>query len=270
MKSRKTPLSVTLITLNEERNIARALESVRGWADDILVVDSGSSDATCRIAESFGARVIHHNWPGFGAQKNFAQYQAKNPWILNLDADEELTDPLRQEIDQFLARVEEGTETAKLVRIPRKTRYMGRWILHGGWYPNHLVRLAHRDYARWSEPAVHEAWISRPGVSAATATFLNPLLHHTFKDIEDQVRTNLVYSRRGYEDLKERGKRASLLKMILKPIGKFLETYIFKLGCLDGIPGFVISVNAAHSMFLRYAYFYDPDGTPKDRQEKTP
>jgi len=234
------------------------------------VVDSGSTDATCKIATSLGARVIQNAWPGFGAQKNFAQEQARHPWILNLDADEELTAPLRQEIDQFLARTADGVETAKLVRIPRKTRYMGRWILHGGWYPNHLVRLAHRDYARWSEPSVHEAWIMRPEVSTTTATFLNPILHHTFKDIEDQVRTNLIYSRRGYVDLKERGKRASLLRLILKPIGKFFETYIFKLGFLDGIAGLVISVNAAHSMFLRYAYFYDTEGSSLEPREKTP
>jgi glycosyltransferase involved in cell wall biosynthesis len=268
MRERKTPLTVTLITLNEERNITRALASIRGWADDIVVIDSGSTDATCTIAESFGARVIHHPWPGFGAQKNFAQDQARQPWILNLDADEELTDELRQEIDQFLAHVEDGSENAKLVRIPRKTRYMGRWILHGGWYPNHLVRLAHREFARWSEPALHEAWIPRTGTAPATATLRNPLLHHTFADIEDQVRTNLVYSRRGYEDLKTRGTSSSILRLIFKPIGKFLETYIFKLGILDGIPGFVISINAAHSMFLRYAYFYDAGESIPPRQEK--
>jgi glycosyltransferase involved in cell wall biosynthesis len=233
------------------------------------VVDSGSKDRTREVATEFGARVIGHPWPGFGQQKNLAQNAASHDWILNIDADEEVPAPLREEIDRFLLRVAAGTEHARLVKIPRTTQYLGRWIRHGGWYPNYLIRFAHRTHARWSEPALHEAWCRHAESRAPITRFATPLRHYTFKDINDQVQTNLIYARRGFEDLKKAGARPSLLRLLLKPIGKFLETYFFKLGCLDGLAGLIISVNASHSMFLRQAYFFEPaagDGNNKEHE----
>ncbi len=250
-------LTVTLITLNEEANLPRALASV-AWADEIVVVDSGSTDRTCEIARSAGARVFSRAWEGYGQQKNFAQDQATHDWVLNLDADEEVSPALRAEIEATLEQAQDRGLVA--FRLPRKTQYLGRWILHGGWYPNHLVRLARKNSSRWTEPKVHEEW----RVEGPVGTLDHPLLHYTFGCIEDQIRTNLKFSRLGYEDLLKHGAKGSLVKLLLKPWGKFIETYVLKRGFLDGMAGFIISVNAAHSMFLKYAYFYDSKGKIPD------
>jgi hypothetical protein len=246
----RPPLSVTLISLNEEANIARALESVR-WADDVVVIDSGSTDRTVAIAESLGARVVRNPWPGYGQQKNFAQAQARHDWVLNLDADEVVSGELAAEIRSALAQA--SADGTRGFAIPRRTFYLGRWIRHGGWYPNRLVRLADRRHARWSEPSVHEAL----QVDGTVRPLHEDLLHYSFAGIQDQVLTNLRLSRLGYEELRRRGQRPSLLRLLLKPIGKFLETYLFKQGFRDGMPGLIISANAAHSMFLKQAYLFE-------------
>lgn len=245
-------LTVTVITLNEEKNIARALRSV-DWAEERVVVDCGSSDRTVQIAQALGARVIHQPWEGYGQQKNFAQDQASHDWVLNLDADEEVPPALRTEILNALERVGRGEETSRGFEIPRLTRYLNRWILHGGWYPNRLVRLADRRHARWTEPEVHEEL----RVEGTTGRLESPLHHFTFTCIEDQVRTNLRFSRLGSRALVRQGQKPSILWLLVRPAGKFLETYLLKRGILDGVAGLIISINAAHSMFLKYAYLFD-------------
>ncbi len=248
------PISVTIISHNEEPNIAKAIESVR-WADEILVVDSRSTDRTVEIARNLGAKVIERDWPGYGQQKNFAQAQATHNWVLSLDADETVSTELAEEIRQEVAWAAATNKSIKGFKVPRKTWYLGRWILHGGWYPNYLVRLVDRRSARWTEPHVHEEL----RVSGQVQKLANPLFHYTFKNIRDQVLTNLKYSHQGFRDLEAKGTRPSLLKLCLKPIGKFIETFFLKKGFLDGIPGLIISVNAAHSIFLKYAYFFEKD-----------
>jgi glycosyltransferase involved in cell wall biosynthesis len=243
------PISVTIITLNEGDNIARAMNSVK-WADEIIVIDSGSTDGTVEIAQKLGARVIHNPWPGYGKQKNFAQAATAHDWVLNIDGDEMVPDPLKDEILNALADVASGKSQAKGFRFPRKNFYLGRWIAHGGWYPNYLVRLADKRCSAWSEPNVHEALEVRGEVATLSA----PLHNYSFPSIQDQILTNLRFSKLGCEDLRSKGKEASVIKLLLKPIGKFIETYILKRGFLDGLPGLIISVNAAHSMFLKYAY----------------
>lgn len=247
-------LSITIITLNEKDNIARAIESAR-WADEILVVDSGSTDGTQAIAKRLGAKLLENPWPGYGKQKNFAQDNASHDWILNIDADEVISPELASEIQQVLRSVVVETSTTKGFEFPRKTFYLGRWIQHGGWYPNYLVRLADRRAARWSEPEVHEALLVTGGVQR----LVHNLHHYTFAGIQDQILTNLRYSRLGYLELLRRGQAPSLLRLLVKPIGKFFETYVLRRGFLDGLPGFIISVNAAHSMFLKYSYLFEAE-----------
>jgi glycosyltransferase involved in cell wall biosynthesis len=248
----RPPVSVTIIALNEEHSISRTIESVR-WADEVVVVDSGSTDRTVEIAKDLGARVFHNAWVGYGQQKNYAQRQSSNDWILNLDADETVSPELAKEIQEALSAVANGSNQALGFAIPRRTFYMGRWIRHGGWYPNYLVRLADRRSARWSEPAVHESL----EVQGEVARLTQAIDHFSFDSIYDQVVTNLNFSRLGSQELARRGKRPSLLKAILKPPGKFVETYLLKRGFLDGLPGFIISVNAAYSIFLKYAYLLE-------------
>ena len=245
--SSRPPVTVTIITLNEEKNISRAIQSVR-WADEVLVVDSGSTDRTVEIAKGLGAKVVVNAWPGYGQQKNFAQDQAAHDWILNIDADEEVSPELAQAIQAAIK-----SPKAQGFYFPRKTFYLGKWIRYGGWYPNYLVRLANRKHAAWTEPSVHEEL----KIDGSTQTIEEPLLHYTFSSIQDQIHTNLRYARLGSENLKQRGQAPSCFKLIWKPIGKFIETYVIKRGFMDGLPGFIISVNAAHSMFLKYAYLHE-------------
>ena len=243
------PISVTLITLNEEKNIERALQSLSDF-EDIVVVDSGSQDRTRELAEQLGARVFSEPWMGYGAQKNKAQSYAKNDWVLNLDADEVLSEELR---DEILNLVKNNFHGKKGFRIPRKTFFLNRWILHGGWYPNYLTRLANKQFARWSEPEIHEQLLVEGDVGKCAS----PLHHFTFEDLSDQVETNLKYAKQGSLELIRKKKSPNLLKLFFKPIGKFLETYFLKRGFLDGKAGFLISVNAAYSMFLKYAFLME-------------
>ncbi len=252
MPNDRPPVSVTIITLNEEAHIARAIESVR-WANEVIVVDSGSTDRTVELAKALGARVFHNPWPGYGQQKNFAQSQVTHDWVLNLDADEAVSPELALEIQASLASISNAESATKGFYLPRKTYYLGRWIRHGGWYPNHLVRLADRRVASWSEPNVHEALEVRGEVAGLNT----PLDHHAFSSIHDQMLTNINFSRLGSKELLSKGHSPSLLKLLLKPVGKFIETYFLKKGFLDGLPGFIISVNAAHSIFLKYAYLFE-------------
>jgi glycosyltransferase involved in cell wall biosynthesis len=248
----RPPVTVTIIARNEESKLARTIASVR-WAEEVLVVDSGSTDRTAQIAAEMGARVLHNPWQGYGQQKNYAQQHAKNDWVLNLDADEAVSPELALELQQALEDVASAKSAVYGFSIPRRNYYLGRWIRHGGWYPNYLTRLSDRRHSRWSEPPVHEAL----EVSGEVRALSNPLDHFSFESIHDQVATNLNFSRLGSEQLLLRGKKPSLIKILIKPPGKFIETYFVKRGFLDGLAGFIISVNAAYSIFLKYAYLLE-------------
>jgi len=244
----RPPLTAVVITLNEERNLARCLKSL-DWAAEVIVVDSGSTDRTREIAAHYGAKVLEHPWLGYGQQKNWAMAQCSQSWVLFVDADEEVSGELKLEIEDFLASGGHidghqywGAE------LPRKTWFLGRWIMHGGWYPNRLVRLARREKSVWTEPAVHECLQVQGEVRRMRAD----LHHYTFRDVGDQVETNVRFARLGAKVAAERGEEGTFFRILFKPIGKFLETYCWKLGFLDGFPGFVISVNAAHSIFMKY------------------
>jgi glycosyltransferase involved in cell wall biosynthesis len=250
-------LSITFITRNEAHQLERSLRSA-AWADEIVVVDSESTDGTRELADKLGARVFNQPWQGFGKQKNIAQDHARNDWVLNLDADEVLTDELVAEIRDWLARQEKRRlrgDIPGLLAVPRKNFYREKWIRFGGWYPNTVVRLGHKSNARWTEPHLHERLEGRGNIDHAR----NPLLHYTFRSIAHQVSTNLRYAQEGSRELRRKGAAFSALRLLLKPIGKFLETYVWKLGFLDGRLGFIISVNAAHSMFLKQAFLLESD-----------
>lgn len=250
---------MVVITYNEERNIARCLNSIP-WVDDIVVLDSASQDRTQEIARSLGARVFSEPFRGYREQKQRATDMAKHDWVISLDADEALSPELSDEIRKLL---ESGEPTVDGFLTSRLSFHLGRWIRHGGWFPDRQIRFFHRKRARWVGGHVHER------VEAISKGRLqNPILHWVFRDLSHQILTNNTYSSRGAQDLQERGKKFSLMKLIFKPISKFLETYVIKRGFLDGLPGFIISVGAAYSMFLKFAKLWEIQKLPDRKGDK--
>ncbi len=247
-------VSLAIITFNEEDQIARCIESM-SWADDVVVLDSRSTDRTKEIATQLGARVFVEDFRGYRLQKERATDLAMHDWVVSLDADEALSPELSQEILNVL---ELGDPQIDGFELPRLSFHMGRWIRHGGWFPDAQVRLFHRRRAKWTGGHVHERV---RGVHVRRLK--NSIFHWGFDDLSDQIKTNNVFSSKGALDLYDRGKRFSVLKLIFKPVSKFIETYIVKLGFLDGLPGFIISVGAAYSMFLKFAKLWELEQTRK-------
>lgn len=245
----KKPLTLVVITLNEEQNIERCLKSVP-FADEIVVVDSGSHDRTCEIAKSLNAKVYVEPFKGYGPQKNFGALQASHDWILSLDADEALSSDLATEIQNLLKS--ENLENQDGYFVPRRSFHLGRWIKYGGWYPDRQLRLFHRGRAKWNDSLVHEE-IQIEKVGALK----NDILHWVFRDLSHQIEANNRYSSLGAQELLKRGKRFSIFNLIIKPITKFIECYLIKRGFLDGMPGFIIAVGAAYSVFLKWSKLWE-------------
>lgn len=243
----KIPVSLVIITLNEEANIERCIRSAP-FVDDVVVVDSGSIDRTVEIAEKCGARVVHEKWHGYGLQKTFATALAKNSWVLSLDADEALSPELAEEIVKKFTNLD--PEAGYLV--PRKSFHLGRWIGHGGWYPDYQLRLFNKENSNWNSAALHEKVQVRRELKLD-----KDLLHWVFDDLSDQVLTNDRYSTLGAQQWSEAGKKFSLFKLLTKPPTKFIEAYFFKAGFRDGLAGFVIAVSAAYSVFLKFAKLWE-------------
>jgi glycosyltransferase involved in cell wall biosynthesis len=240
-------LSVVLITYNEERNLARCLESVAGVADEIIVADSSSADNTVAIAKRYNARVIDHKFTGYGEQKNFATQQASNDWILSLDADEVLTPALMQSI----LEVKNGPKH-DVYQMPRLTNYCGKWIRHCGWYPDRQTRLYNRTKGQWQEQKVHEYW--RLNDTKGTKGLLKGnLLHYSFNSISEHLKKIEKYSELAAMAAVERGKGASMVKIVVSPAWHFITEYFFKLGFLDGFYGYVICRLSAYAAFVKYS-----------------
>lgn len=243
-----TPISLVVITKNAGEHLARCLESVP-FASDKVVLDSGSTDDTVTVARSLGARVYQEEWRGFGAQKQRATALAAHDWVLSLDADEALSSELQDELRNWQQELD---HKAVAYALPRLSFHMGRWISHGGWHPDWQIRLYDRRRANWSSDQLHEKVQAKK-----VARFRHNLLHWVFRDLADQVQTNNRYSTLGAEALIQLGQEFKLSRLIMKPIIKFLEVYIWKLGFLDGVPGLVIAVGAGYSVFLRWAKLWE-------------
>ena len=241
-------ISVAIITFNEEKNIKRCIESV-DFCDEIVVVDSLSSDNTCQIAKDLGAKVIDQKFLGHIAQKQLAVDNCTNDWVLSLDADEELSLQLQEEIKEL---IQQPLKCDAYI-MPRVSFHLGRWIRHGGWYPDAKIRLFDKNKAYWGGYNPHDKVI----VNGIVGKLKGDLQHYVFKDLKHNIDTNNAYSTIMAEDLDRNGKNFSYLKLLLKPLGKFLEVYIYKKGFLDGIPGFIIAVGAAYSMFLKFAKLWE-------------
>lgn len=240
----KPGLSVAIITLNEEDYIGQAIDSVQ-FADEIIVVDSGSTDATVEIAESKGAVVVHQDWLGYGAQKNKALSLCTYEWALSLDADECVTEKLQSEIKKVIAR----DSPYQGYMIPRLSQFIDRFLYHGGWYPDKQVRLVRNGSGQFSLIAVHESLL----VEGKVGQLENDLLHFSYKSISDYIQRMDKYSSLAAEMALEKGKKVGNLALVAAIPRKFLEVYILKRGFLDGIHGFTVACLAAFGLFSRYA-----------------
>jgi glycosyltransferase involved in cell wall biosynthesis len=237
-------ITAAIITLNEERNIARTVESLR-CADEILIVDSGSVDRTAELAEKLGARVIEAGWRGYAGQKNWAAEQAQHDWILSLDADEALSEALDAEI----LRLKKSGPPCDAYTMPRLARYLGRWIYHSGWYPDRKVRLYDRRKARWVGEFVHESVQAEGKVGHLEGV----ILHFTCDSLSEHLRTLDSYTTLAAQEIVARKMNVPLSRLILDPAWTFVRTYIIQRGFLDGPEGLTIAHMAAFYTFLKYS-----------------
>jgi len=241
-------ISAVIITRNEAENIRAACESVT-WADEIVVVDSESTDATREIAAECGARVIGNQWPGFAAQKQFATDAASNDWIFSLDADERVSPELRRTIERLKSKDE--SSLADGYRIARRTFYMNRWIRGGGWYPDHQLRLFKRHQGSWGNRLIHESFQLRRGARVETLT--GDLLHYTVRDAahhEDMIKQR--YAPLGARQMYRDGKRTSGISTAVAGPSAFVRSYILKGGFRDGAAGLAIAKFAAQHARLKH------------------
>ena len=239
-----TKISAVLISLNEEAKIGRALESLRDVADEIVVVDSGSNDRTEEICRRFTDRFLQRTWPGYRLQKQFATDQAEHDWVLSLDCDEELSDDLRRELLEWKAAPRSSDVG---YRLPRMTRFMGRWLRHA-WHPDRQLRLYRRDSGSWQGGNVHESFRIE---ASPVGEFRHPILHYTYSDFSEYLQQLDRFSTLSAADYLDRGKSAGPWSIALGPPAAFIKSYLLKRGFLDGLAGFVACAFTATSTLFK-------------------
>lgn len=246
-------ISATIITFNESANIRGACESV-AWADEVVVVDSRSTDATRDIARECGARVVERDWPGFAAQKQFAADSASHEWVFSLDADERVTPELRASIEAL--RASDDAALADGYRVARRSFYMGRWIRGGGWYPDYQLRLYRRARGRWEGAFVHESVKMRAG--ARVETLAGDLQHFSVRDAAHHHRMiGERYAPLAARQMFESGRRTSPLQIALAGPAAFARSFLLKGGFRDRLAGLAIARFAAHHAFLKHLMLWE-------------
>jgi glycosyltransferase involved in cell wall biosynthesis len=255
-------ISAVIITFNEEQNIRAACESV-AWADEIVVVDSESTDATREIAADFGARVLVNSWPGFAAQKQFATDAAAHEWVFSLDADERVSPELASSVEDFHRRPENGL--ADGYRVARRTFYMGRWIRGGGWYPDYQLRLFNRRRGSWGDRLIHESFQMRPGTRVETLK--GDLLHYTVRDAAHHAQMiRERYAPLGARQMWRDGQRTSSLQAAVAGPSAFIRSYFLKGGFRDGAAGLTIAKFAAHHATMKHKLLLELQNSSKENQ----
>jgi glycosyltransferase involved in cell wall biosynthesis len=261
----KVTISAIVVCFNEEENIARCLESLR-WCDEIVVVDSFSTDRTVEICRKYTDNVIQRTWAGYREQKAFAHSQATQEWVFLVDADERVTDELRDEIQQAVKR-----DAGKYMgyAVPRLVFYLRRWWRRGGWYPDYTVRLFRRDRATWGGSDPHEKII----VDGAVGRLRHPLEHFSYRDINDHMARINRFTSISSNELHKEGGKFRVSDALLRPPVRFLRSYIFKGGFREGFAGFYVAVTAAVYVFLKYAKLWEIELEEKNelgRKRSTP
>ena len=245
-------ITAVIITQDEERNIGRCLASLQGVADEIVVVDSGSTDRTEAICAEHGVRFERHPWAGYSEQKNYANSLATSPWILSIDADEALSPALRE---RLLKIKEEGLDRGTVYSFNRLTNYCGRWIRHCGWYPDVCARMWRNDGSvRW-DGVVHEQ-LHIGGPTPVCRRIDGDLLHYSYRSVSDHLQRMARYAPLGAEKALSEGKRCGVASLWFRPLWTFLRVYIFKGGFRDGVAGFVVARLSATYTLVKYATLY--------------
>ena len=245
--------------MNEEKNLARCLESVK-WADEIIVVDSQSTDATVSIAEEFSARIYSPVWRGYGPAKRHGVEHANSEWILSLDADEQLSDSLAEQIREIVNSP--GGLDGYCVR--RKTQFLGRWISHCGWYPDYVLRLFRKSAGNFNEAEIHE----KVEIAGSTGKLNGEILHYCYPDLDHYFIKSNRYTSIGARQAFDAGRKSGLFALVIKPPISFIAHYFVRRGFLDGYEGFVLSVLSAFAVFVKYAKLRDLYRQERKRQEK--
>jgi glycosyltransferase involved in cell wall biosynthesis len=242
-------ISAIIITRNEEHNIARCLDSLPGVADEIIVIDSFSTDNTPVICKSYDIKFIQKQWMGYAETKNFGISLAAYQYILSIDADEELSDRLREEV----RNLKDGNFTSDAYRIKRLTNYCGKWIYHCGWYPDYKIRLWKKDRGQW-KGIIHEE-VDLANGSSITSLH-GDLLHYSYYSINEHIQQMIGFTDLMAEDLFQKGKKVSILKIIFSPIVKFFKSYFIRGGFREGFYGLVICSLSSMATFLKYSKLY--------------
>jgi glycosyltransferase involved in cell wall biosynthesis len=259
------PISVAIIAKNEAHNLERCLASVRGWVSDVVVVLNDTTDGSEAIAREAGARVHHLPWKGYRDTKNDAVDLTTQPWVLALDADEEVSPALRADITTFLSQPDAGSFAG--ARFPRKVWFIDRWITHGDWYPDYKIRLFRRDRARWGgDRFVHE----RVECDGPVATLTGDLHHYSFPTLSANVAKINPFADLFVLQQQERGTRFSLAAAIFRPGWRFFRAYIIRRGFLDGFPGFYIAWAAAFDALVRYSRLYEEENKSNPQVDVNP
>jgi glycosyltransferase involved in cell wall biosynthesis len=238
-------LSVVIIAKNEAHNISDCVKSAM-FSDEVIVLDSGSTDATVALAREAGASVIETDWQGFGLQKNRALAAAKSDWIFSLDADERITPELAGQIRSAIASADATQTTA--FRVPRSSQFCGQFMRYSGWSPDYTVRLIKARHGKFSEKQVHESLLYEGKCETLTA----PMLHYSYRNLDDVLLKLNNYSSAGAKDLATQGRQSSITAAVLHGAWAFFRTYVFKLGFLDGRLGFVLAVYNAEASYYKY------------------
>ena len=252
-------LSVTIITLNEADHVAEAVASA-AWADEVIVVDCGSTDGTVAVARAAGARVETRAWTGWIDQKNFAAGLAAHDWIFSLDADERITPALAAEIGRVLTKEPDY----RGYRVPRVTFHLGRWIRTTDFYPDFQTRLYDRRAARWRGRYVHES----VQVDGRSGQLTEELQHYSYRDLSDHLDRINHYSTLAARQMHEAGRRATAAHLLLHPPAAFLRNYLLRRGFMDGTAGLTLSMVNAYSVFLKFAKLRELQENPKSQTPK--
>jgi glycosyltransferase involved in cell wall biosynthesis len=238
-------LSVVIIAKNEAHNISDCVKSAM-FSDEVIVLDSGSTDATVALAREAGARVIETDWPGFGLQKNRALTAAKSQWVFSLDADERITPELADQIRAAITSADAKQTIA--FRVPRSSQFCGQFMRHSGWSPDYTVRLIKAGHGKFSEKQVHESLLYEGKCEMLTA----PMLHYSYRNLDEVLLKLNHYSSAGAKDLAAQGRQSSVSAAVLHGAWAFLRTYVLKLGFLDGRLGFVLAIYNAEASYYKY------------------